>query len=332
MIRSTNGAPYARMLGVGAYRPSRIVTNDEVGGRIDVTDEWIRIRSGIEQRRWAKPEESVTEMALHAAREALDRSQVSPGQIDLVIVATITHLKQTPAAATGIAYQLGATHAAAFDLSAACAGFCYGVGLASDAVRCGSARYVLVIGADRFTDIMDLDDPSCILFGDGAGAAVVGPSPEPAIGPIVWGSDGSRHDIIEQVRPWDLLCQDPDPSKRRPALRMDGLRVFRWATGGLVDTARQAMDLAGITMEELDAFIPHQANMRIVEALAKKLQLPPHVAIARDIVRQGNTSAASVPLAIAGLCESGEARTGDLALLMGFGAGLVYAAQVAVLP
>jgi 3-oxoacyl-[acyl-carrier-protein] synthase III len=238
---------------------------------------------------------------------------------------------QTPSLAAMVANELGAVHAAAFDISAACAGFCHGLALAQDAVRGGSAEYVLVIGVERLSDLTDMNDRStAFIFGDGAGAAVVGPSETPAIGPVVWGADGAQYEAIGQTFTWDALREQPEFGY--PALRMNGQQVFRWASYQMVPVAKTALERAGITAEDLDAFIPHQANMRITDAMIKALKLPEHVPVARDIARTGNTSAASIPLAMERMLEEGEAPHGGVALLIGFGAGLVYAAQVVVLP
>jgi 3-oxoacyl-[acyl-carrier-protein] synthase-3 len=328
-ITPSTGAANASVLGVGAYRPRRVVTNAEILEHIDSSDEWIQTRSGIKERRWAEPDETVLMMSTNAAKEALAESGVDPAQIGCVIVATVTHLYQTPAIATQIAVAVGAPTAAAFDISAACAGFCYGIAMASDLIRGGSASYVLVIGVERLSDITDRTDRgTAFIFADGAGAAVVGPSEQPGIGPVVWGSDGTQHYAISQKESW----QEAAGSYNWPNLRMDGNPVFRWASFEMAKTAQQALDVAGVKAEDLDLFIPHQANMRITDAMRRALKLPEHVKVARDIERQGNTSAASVPLAIAAMRESGEARSGDLALIIGFGAGLVFAAQVIRLP
>ncbi|HEY0449034.1 3-oxoacyl-[acyl-carrier-protein] synthase III C-terminal domain-containing protein, partial [Actinophytocola sp.] len=207
--------------------------------------------------------------------------------------------------------------------------FCYGVAMASDMVRGGSAKYVLVIGVERLSDITDRTDRgTAFIFADGAGAAVVGPSAEAGIGPVVWGSDGTQHDVISQKESW----QEAAGSYNWPHLRMDGNPVFRWASFEMAKTAQQALDVAGVKADDLDLFVPHQANMRITDAMRRALKLPGTVKVARDIERQGNTSAASIPLAIVAMRDSGEARSGDLALIIGFGAGLVFAAQVIRLP
>jgi 3-oxoacyl-[acyl-carrier-protein] synthase III len=328
-ITPSTGAANASLLGVGAYRPRRVVTNAEILEHIDSSDEWIQTRSGIKERRWADPDETVLMMSTNAGKEALAGSGIDPAQIGCVIVATVTHLYQTPAIATQIAVEVGAPTAAAFDISAACAGFCYGIAMASDLIRGGSASHVLVIGVERLSDITDRTDRgTAFIFADGAGAAVVGPSEEPGIGPVVWGSDGTQHYVISQKESW----REAAGSYNWPHLRMDGNPVFRWASFEMAKTAQQALDVAGVKAEDLDLFIPHQANMRITDAMRRALKLPEHVKVARDIERQGNTSAASIPLAIAAMRESGEARSGDLALIIGFGAGLVFAAQVIRLP
>jgi 3-oxoacyl-[acyl-carrier-protein] synthase III len=330
-ISTSRGADHASILGIGSYRPSRVVTNAEIVERIDSSDEWIRTRSGIIERRWAEPHETVEYMSVGASRKALERAGIEPAQLDCVIIATVTHLMQTPSLATLVSEALGATPAAAFDVSAACAGFCHGISLASDMVRSGTAKHVLVIGVERLSDITDPDDRStAFIFADGAGAAVVGPSETEGIGPVAWGADGSKYDLIRQKESWtDVLAMDK-PSM--PNLRMDGNPVFRWASFEMAKVAREAMDRAGVSVDDLDVFLPHQANMRITDAMARTLKLPERVAIARDIAHQGNTSAASIPLAAAGMLESGEAKSGDLALMIAFGAGLSYAGQVVRLP
>ena len=329
-INSPKGAPHARILGVGGYRPSRVVTNAEICERIDSSDEWIRERSGIESRRWAAPDESVVDMSVAAAGKAIAQAGIAPEQVSAVLVATVTHPLQTPSAAAAVAERLGATDAAASDLSAACAGFCYGVALASDMVRGGSAEYVVVIGCEKLSDFTDFYDRStAFIFGDGAGAVVIGPSDQPGIGPTIWGSDGTEYDAITQKASWlDVRDHQVD----FPTLTMQGQKVFRWAVWQMAPVAQRALDAAGIKAEDLDAFIPHQANMRITDAMIKTLKLPAHVPVARDIRETGNTSAASIPLAMERMLETGEAKSGGTALLIGFGAGLVYASQVVVLP
>ena len=331
-ISESTGAAHARILGVGGYRPSRIIPNADLVEAIDSSDEWIRTRSGIEERRWATPEETVQMMSVAAARKALDRAGLDPKQIDCIIVSTVSHMLQTPSVATAIADELGTDRPAAFDISAACAGFCHGISMAADFIRGGSARHVLVIGVERLSDLTDIHDRgTAFIFADGAGAAVVGPSDTPGIGPVVWGSEGDRADLITQKTDW-LTWGAAANKDDFPYLTMDGNPVFRWASFAMAKIGQEALDRAGITADELDCFVPHQANMRIIDALARSMKLPDHVKIARDIAHMGNTSAASIPLALERMIEDGQATSGETALFIAFGAGLVYAAQVVVVP
>jgi 3-oxoacyl-[acyl-carrier-protein] synthase-3 len=329
-LSTTTGSAHARIWGIGAYRPERVVNNDEICESIDSSDQWIRERTGIITRRQAAPAETVVDMASAAALEALKSAGLVASQVDAIILATVTHPYQTPGAAPMVADRIGATPAAAFDISAACAGYCHGIAVANDMVRGGSAEYVLVIGVEKLSDFTDRTDRgSAFIFGDGAGAAVVGPSDFPGISPTVWGSDGAKWETISQRNSW---IEVRDDHVAWPAITMQGQSVFRWAVYSMAPIAQAALDRAGIKADDLDAFIPHQANMRIIDALIKQLKLPEHIAVARDIADTGNTSAASVPLATQRMLDSGEAPHGGLALQIAFGAGLVYAAQVIVLP
>jgi len=328
-IKPSKGAPYARILGVGGYRPTRVVPNEVILETIDSSDEWIRSRSGIETRHWANAEETVAAMSIEASGKAIADAGISAEQIGGVIVSTVSHFKQTPAVATEIADKLGTNKAAAFDISAGCAGFGYGLTLAKGMIVEGSAEHVLVIGVERLSDLTDLEDrATAFLFGDGAGAVVVGPSQEPAIGPTVWGSEGDKSETIKQTVPWT----EYDSTGKFPAITQEGQAVFRWAVFEMAKVAQQALDAAGISPDDLDVFIPHQANERIIDSMVKTLKLPAHVTVARDVRTTGNTSAASIPLAMERLLATGEAKSGDTALVIGFGAGLVYAATVVTLP
>jgi 3-oxoacyl-[acyl-carrier-protein] synthase III len=332
------GLRHARIHGLGGYRPERVVTNEEVIQFIDSSDEWIRQRSGIVTRRFAAEDESVIDMSEAAAREAIAHAGVRPEQIGAVIMATVTHPYQTPAAAPELAHRLGIPNPAAFDMSAACAGYCYGISLANDMVRAGTVDYVLVVGVEKLSDFTDkYDRGTAFIFGDGAGAAVVGVSDYPGIGPTLWGSLGDQRDVITQRESWTELRPTMEESGREdgvawPAFVMQGQSVFRWAVFSMAPVAVDAVQAAGITPDDLDAFVPHQANMRITDAMIKALKLPEHVPVARDIAETGNTSAASIPLAMSRMLDEGEAPHGGLALQIGFGAGLVYAAQVVVMP
>lgn len=322
---------HSRIMSVGVYRPRREVPNSEIIEAIDSSDEWIKERSGIHSRRIADSDESVISMSVSAAEIALQRAGITADQLGAVICATVTYPYQTPSAATDIALQLGAPTVPAFDISAACAGFCYGVGLASDMIRGGSADYVLLIGVEKLSDFTDpTDRGTAFIFADGAGAVIIGPSEKPGIGPTVWGSDATARDAIMMEPSWVQL-RDPD-SLGWPDIKMQGQAVFRWAVYQMAPVAQRALAAAGITESELDAFIPHQANERIIDAMAKAMALPDRVVIARDIRTSGNTSAASIPLAMDALYAEGKIKSGDTALLIGFGAGLVYAAQVVQLP
>jgi 3-oxoacyl-[acyl-carrier-protein] synthase-3 len=329
--RQEAGRPGSAILGLGVYRPARVVGNAEVCRRIDSSDEWIRRRSGIVSRRFAGPEETVVAMASAAAAKAVARAGVLPSEVDMVLLASMSYLHQSPAAAPQVAAAIGARAAAAMDLHAACAGFCYALATADALVRGAAARHVLVVGSERMTDIVDpCDRGTAFLFGDGAGAMLVGPSQIPGIHPVSWGSDGERHDVIAHSGTWPPVTVPR--SAPAPHLRMDGPAVFRWAVQQVPCTARTALDNAQVSPGELAAFIPHQANARITAALAKALALPPSVAIADDIATAGNTSAASIPLAMDALLTKGTVPSGGLALLAGFGAGLAHAAMVVNLP
>ena len=336
-IAQSVGVAGTAILGLGVYRPSRVLTNEDVAGPIDSSDEWIRTRSGSSTRRFATEDETVLTMSIEASRGALATAGVEPDQVDCVIVATSTWYLQTPAAAPQIASGLGMTATAGFDISAGCAGFCHALGLASDMVKAGTGRYVLVIGVEKLSDAIDPTDRStAFLFGDGAGAVVVGPSDEPGVGPTVWGSEGESWRAIRQNKDFvdyfgEVAAASGTPPKR-PYLAMEGTTVFRWAAHSLEKVCREALDRAGVATDELDALIPHQANGRITDVMARILKLPETCAVAYDIETSGNTSAASVPLAMEEMLRSGKAKQGDIALLIAFGAGLSYAAQVVRLP
>lgn len=325
------GERFGRILGVGGYRPRRVVGNQDVAHLIDRSEEWIESRSGIRARHYADAEETLALMGSEAAAKALAGTGVDPRAVDCVIVSTTTNLVSLPPVSVQVMYRIGASNAGAFDLSAACAGFCYALGAADHMIRCAAANYVLVVGSERLTDLIDPhDDQVAFLLADGAGAVLVGPSDQPGIGPVVWGADGDQLDAVVMTRSWADLRHDrtADP----PVMRMHGRSLFRWVVSEMVPVSRRALAAAQVGPNQLRAFIPHQANMRITDLLAVQLGLPPSVRIARDIVNTGNTSSASIPLAMEALLATGEARTGDLALLVGFGAGLTFAAQVVSLP
>jgi len=329
-LTQATGPAHTRILGLGGVRGERTVTNDELVGPIDSSDEWIRQRTGIVTRRRAEAGTDVLDLAEAAARQAIANAGLTGADIDVVILSTVTYFHQTPAGAAILADRLGATPAAAYDISAACAGYCYGIGQADALVRAGSARNVLVIGAEKMSEFVDPTDRSIsFLLGDGAGAVVIGPSDTPGIGPTVWGSDGSQAQAIRQTHSW---LATRDEGLGWPTLRQEGPSVYKWAVWQMAPIAQKAMDAAGVTADEIEAFIPHQANMRIIDQMIKTLKLPDTVVVGRDIADTGNTSAASIPLAAERLLREGQVPSGALALQIGFGAGLVYAAQVVVLP
>ncbi len=329
-LNQTIGAPYSRIYAYGAARGEKAVTNDEIIAPINSSDEWIRQRTGIVTRARALPETGAVDLAALAGAEAIEKSGVDPAAIDLVIIATISNVRQSPSMAAVVADRVGANPAAAYDMNAACAGYAYAIAQADALIRAGAAHYALVIGAEKLSDIVDPTDRSIsFLLGDGAGAAVVGPSETPAIGPVIWGSDGARADAVSMNA---TLVEYRDGTAEWPTLRQDGPSVFRWAVWDMVKVARQALEETGIEASDLAAFIPHQANMRIVDEFAKQLKLPETVVIARDIETTGNTSAASIPLASHRLMAEHPELSGGLALQIGFGAGLVFGAQVVVLP
>lgn len=320
------------ILGIGAYRPERVVSNDEICEHIDSSDEWIYTRTGIKSRRFARRDETVVDMAIDCGRKAIANALLSGTDIDAVILATNTHLLLTPAGATKVATALGCNGVPAFDVTVGCAGFGYAMALATDMLRGGSARHVLVIGAEQLSVALDLTDrTNCFIFGDGAGAVVVGPTPTLELGPVVWGSDGSQYDAIRQDIDW-ITFLDGDDHAARPYLRLEGTAVFRWAAFEMGKAAKRALDAAQINPADVDVFVPHQANSRINDLLARNLHFRPETVVANDIETTGNTSAASIPLAMEQVLSTGAAKPGDVALLLGYGAGLSYAAQVVRMP
>jgi len=316
------GAPASRILGTGSSQPEKIVTNHDLAKVIDTSDEWIRERVGIIERRAAGPDEKLVDYGAEAGRRAIADAGLQPSDIDTVIVATCTLPTQIPNASARIADMVGVKQAGAFDLNAACAGFCYAIGTASDLVRSGSAVRVLVVGSERFAGWVEPTDRSnAIIFADGAGAAVVGPSDEPAIGPVAWGSAGDLAELI-YMREDRWLFQE-------------GQSVFRWATTQVAPIALRALELTGLKPSDVDVLIPHQANLRIVNAIAKKLRSEgarDDMVVADDIMYSGNTSSASIPIALDHMRAAGRVHSGDVLLLVGFGAGLSYASQVVISP
>lgn len=325
------GSPFTRIIAVGAARGDLNVPNDDIIGPIESSDEWIRQRTGVISRTRASESVSAADLATSAANEAIATAKISASDIGAVIIATISNDVLTPSMAALVADRIGATPAAAYDISAACAGFCYGIAQADALVRAGAATYVLVIGAEKLSDYAKPTDRTIsFLLGDGAGAVIVGPADSVGISPTIWGSDGGKWDAVGMDRPTREAFDDRDGEF--PTLRQDGQTVFRWAVWEMAKVAQEALEAAGITAADLAAFIPHQANMRIINEFAKQLSVPDSVVIARDIETTGNTSAASVPLAMHRVLAENPELSGGYALIIGFGAGLVYAAQIVRLP
>lgn len=321
---------FSKIYSIGAARGDLTVTNDDIAGPINSSDEWITQRTGIITRKRASKNRSLMDMALEASNEAIKKAGISPNEIEAVIFSTITHPYQTPSAAALLAELIGANPAPAFDISAACAGYCYGIAQADALVRSGTAKYVLVVGGEKLSDFIDPTDRSIsFLLGDGAGAAIVGPSDTAGISKSVWGSDGSKWEAVGMT---GSLLDFRDGTAAWPTLVQEGQTVFRWAVWEMVKVAKQALEVAGVKADELNAIVMHQANERIIDEMAKQLGVPEHVVVAKDIKTTGNTSAASIPLAMHALLEQGQISSGDLALQIGFGAGLAFGAQVVVVP
>ncbi|MGK5531274.1 beta-ketoacyl-ACP synthase III [Streptomyces sp. URMC 129] len=311
-----------RISALGHHQPEHVMTNDDLAELVDTSDEWIRQRTGIAARRIAR-DESVTDLAAAAAGKAVAAAGVDPADIGQVIVATCSARDRVPSIAARVAGRLGIPAAVTFDLNNGCAGFTTALATADHTVRAGAARHALVIGAEKMSDVTDWTDRStCVLLGDGAGAAVVsasGPGERDGIGPVVWGSDPTRRDAVRLRDAW------------QPRFSQDGQTVFRWATTALAPFAREACERAGVGTRELGGIVTHQANLRIVESLVRQLDAPQAV-VAQDVVGSGNTSAASVPLALAKLVERREIPSGAPVLLFAFGGGLSWAGQVVRCP
>lgn len=325
-LRLAPATPGARVLGLGSSQPDNVVTNDDLARRVETSDEWIRDRVGIVSRRIADDDTSLVDMAADAGSKAIADAGLNPSDVDAVMVANCTMPTPIPNAAAQVGDRIGLVAPGAFDLNAACAGFCYGMAAASDMIRSGSAGNVLVIGAEKLSTWLDWQDrATCIIFADGAGAAVVGPATgddEVGVGPVAWGSAGDMFETIIV----------PEGST---AIHQEGQAVFRWATTKIAPVALRAIEMAGLQPSDIDVFIPHQANLRIVDAVAKRLRSAgarEDLRVARDIVHSGNTSSASIPLALDHMRAAGEVTRGDVLLLVGFGAGLSYAGQVVVCP
>ncbi|MER7572131.1 beta-ketoacyl-ACP synthase III [Streptomyces sp. NPDC126514] len=309
----------SRIAALGHYQPARVLTNEDLAGLVDTSDEWITSRVGIRTRHIAGPDEPVDELAAHAAAKALAAAGLTPADIDLVLVATSTAVDRSPNMAARVAARLGIPSPAAMDVNVVCAGFTHALATADHTVRAGAATRALVIGADKMSDVTDWTDrTTCVLVGDGAGAAVVEASEEPGIGPVLWGSVPEMGHAVRI---------EGTPSR----FAQEGQSVYRWATTQLPSVARQACERSGLAPADLAAVVLHQANLRIIEPLAQKIGAV-NAVVAKDVSESGNTSAASIPLAFSKLVERGEITTGDPVLLFGFGGNLSYAGQVVRCP
>ena len=305
----------SRVVALGHYQPERVLTNDELATMVETNDEWIQSRVGIRERRIAAPDEQVDEMAWRAADKAVANAGLDTSEIDYVVVASCTAIDRSPNIAARVAARLGLGNPAAIDLNTACSGFAYALATADQAIRAGAATKALVIGVEKLSDWTDWTDrTTCVLIGDGAGAAVVVASDEPEVGPVVWGSVPEMSDAVRI-------------EGREGPFQQEGLSVFRWATTVLPEIAQQVCEKAGLKPEELGGVVLHQANLRIIEPLAKRLGAV-NAVVAKDVVESGNTSAASIPIALSKLVEKREIPSGAPVLLFGFGGGLSYAGQV----
>ncbi|MEZ4520428.1 MAG: beta-ketoacyl-ACP synthase III [Thermomicrobiales bacterium] len=320
---------YAAIAGSGMYVPEQVVTNDDLSKIVDTNDEWIRSRTGIAERRIADSTETSVSMAVAAAKIACERAGTNPADLDLVIIATYTPDQYMPSVASLVQNELGARHAGAFDLNAACSGFVYALSVGTQFVRTGAAQKVLVVGTDYVSRFLDFNDRrTCVLFGDGAGAVVLEASDEPAgLLSVELGSDGSLGRHLTLGSPHRYVGLNGARTVDRAFMQMNGQEVYRFAVRVMGEAAASAVHQAGLTYDDIDLFIPHQANRRIIDAAAKRLELPPEK-VWINVDRYGNTSNASVPICLVEAEEAGVLQQGMNVALVGFGGGLTWAAGV----
>ncbi|SMB94807.1 3-oxoacyl-[acyl-carrier-protein] synthase III [Thermanaeromonas toyohensis ToBE] len=324
------GLKRAGIIGTGSYLPERVLTNEDLEKIVDTSDEWIRTRTGIRERRVAREQEAASDLSLKASERALESAGVRAEEIELIIVATVTPDTLFPATACLVQDRLGAKKAACFDLSAGCTGFLYALGVAQQFVACGTYQKVLVIGVDVLTKIINWDDRStCVLFGDGAGAVVLGPVPEEeGILSLYLGADGSGGPLLVMPAGGSRLPASLDTVTRKlHTIHMQGSEVFKFAVRIMGEASLKALEQASLTKEDIDLLIPHQANMRIIEAGMKRLGLPPEKVYV-NLDRYGNMSSASIPVALDEAQKQGKLARGDNVLLVSFGAGLTWGAAV----
>jgi 3-oxoacyl-[acyl-carrier-protein] synthase-3 len=321
---------YAHIVGWGKYVPEKVVTNDDLAKIMDTSDEWIKSRTGISQRHFAGKDETTATMAITAAQRALDRARISPTAVDLIIVASLCPEHIFPSTACLVQDAIGATHAGAFDISAACAGFVYALAMGAAAVQGGTARVVLVIGSETVSRVLDVQDRSTYpLFGDGAGAVVLQADESPGgVLATVLGSDGSGAEhLCIPAGGSKLPATRETIDQRLHYIKMNGREVYRFATRVMGKAARQACEKAGISLDEIDLFIPHQANIRIIESASKYLKISEDK-VFTNLDKYGNTSAASIPIALCEAIESGRVCNKDKLVIVGFGGGLTWGATV----
>ena len=313
----------SRIIGCGSYLPERILTNEELSTMVETSDDWIVSRTGIRQRHIAADGELTSDLAVEAARKAMDAAGVSAADLDMIVVATTTPDKTFPATATRVQARLGCTRGAAFDLQAVCSGFIYGLSVADNFIRLGQARTVLLIGAETFSRILDWSDRNtCVLFGDGAGAVVLSAGEDAGHGIL------STH-LHSDGRLEDILYVDGGPSSTGTAghVRMSGKEVFRHAVVNLTEIVDEALEANGLKRADIDWIVPHQANRRILDGTARKLKLPPERVVV-TVDRHANTSAASIPLALDVALGDGRIKSGDLVLMEAMGGGLTWGASL----
>jgi 3-oxoacyl-(acyl-carrier-protein) synthase III len=328
LSRPPAGRPSA-LTGLGVYRPRRVVENAEIAERLGIDAQWIESRTGIQRRRRAEPDETLVRMATEAARGALEHAGLAASELDFLLLATMSNVRQVPALAPAVARELGAGKAGACDVSAACAGFAYGIVYATSLIASQAARHVLVVATERLSDIIDpMSRDTAVLFGDGAGACVVSASKEPGFGPAVRGSDGTAEDLFVLAP----ALSGPDAQHSRPHIQMHGRALAQKFSTLMTPVIQETLSAAQLTWNDVQAFVPHQANLRFIRQWTTSLEVPEHVAVATGITDDGNTSAASIPLAIDTLMSQGAAKPGDLAVLLGYGVGITWASMVARLP
>ncbi|WP_129358219.1 MULTISPECIES: beta-ketoacyl-ACP synthase III [Micrococcaceae] len=317
-IAHTSAQHGSKVVGLGHFQPEKVLTNFDIAKMVDTSDEWIQSRTGIVERHIASEDESVADLAVGAARMALEDAGLH--DVDLVVLASTTATDRSPNTAGRVSQRLGFTAPAIMDVNTACSGFEYAMGIADQAIRAGSAETALVIGSEKLSAVTDWTDRrTCILTADGAGAVVLQKSEEPQVSQTIWGSVPSMADAV-------VIHGDPE------FFTQDGRQVMRWAFTDAAKQAHKVLDAAGLSLEDIDVFAFHQANLRLVEPLAKALKATDEQIVIKDVIESGNTSAASVPLGLSKYWHRGDLPRGGMALLLGFGGGFAFAGQVVRLP